>query len=83
MGQILIRRLDDAVLAALKERAARENASLEATARRVLTESVVPERREIFQRLARLRASQKDAKGPGVVSLLREARKRRSRVGGS
>lgn len=83
MGQILIRRVDDAVLAALRERAARENASLEATARRVLTESVAPDRREIFQRLARLRASQKITKGPGVVSLLRQARKRRTRVGGA
>jgi plasmid stability protein len=76
MGQILIRRLDDAVLAALKERAARENASLEATARRVLTESVVPDRHEVFRRLARLRASQKAVKGPGIVALLRETRKR-------
>lgn len=82
MGQILIRRLDDAVLAALKERAARENASLEATVRRVLTESVAPDRHDIFRRLARLRASQKAVKGPGVVALLRESRQR-GRTGGA
>lgn len=81
MGQILIRRLDDNVLAALKERAAQENASLEATVRRVLTESVLPDRRVVFERLSRLRASQGGAKGPGVVSLLRQARKRRIATG--
>lgn len=81
MGQILVRRLADSVLAALKERAARENTSLEATVRQVLTESVLPDRREVFQRLSRLRASQKPAKGPDVVSLLREVRKRRSSAG--
>lgn len=81
MGQILIRRLDDTVLAALKERAARENASLEATARRVLTESILPDRRDIFRRLARLRVDQKNGKGPGVVTLLRQARRRRSSAG--
>ena len=80
MGQILIRRLDDNVLAALKERAARENTSLEATVRQVLTESVLPDRREVFQRLSQLRGSQKPGKGPDVISLLREARKRRGPV---
>jgi plasmid stability protein len=81
MGQILIRRLDDGVLAALKERAARENTSLEATVRQVLADSVLPDRRAVFQSLSRLRAGQKPAKGPSVVALLREARKRRGSAG--
>ena len=40
MGQILIRNLDDAVLTALRERAALDGVSLEEQTRRALTASV-------------------------------------------
>ncbi len=40
MGQILIRNLDDAVLTALRERAAMDGVSLEEETRRALTASV-------------------------------------------
>lgn len=76
MGQILIRRLDDEVLAALKERATRNNASVEATARDILTASVRPDRATIFRRLRELRGRQKKpARGPDVVTLVQRMRR--------
>jgi plasmid stability protein len=50
MGQILIRRLDDAVVAALKARAKANNRSAEAEARAILGAAVAPpppERRKL------------------------------------
>lgn len=76
MGQILIRRLDDKVIAALKERAARENASVEATARDILSKSVLTDREVLFRRIREIRESQtRPARGPDVVTLIRRMRR--------
>ena len=76
MGQILIRRLDDEVLTALKERAARNNASVESTAREILANSVLTDRETLFRRIRELRESQKPPRrGRDVVTLLRRMRR--------
>ncbi len=58
MGQILIRNLDDAVIAAWKRRAAANGRSLQAELHAELSRSVAAqEREEAMARLARIRAS--------------------------
>jgi len=55
MGQILVRNLDDEVLALLKLRAARENVPLERLVRDILQNAARPSREELFERARRLR----------------------------
>lgn len=57
MGQLLVRQIDDDVLAALKERAAAEGKPLERLAREVLGEAARPTRADVMAKLAKLRAS--------------------------
>lgn len=47
MAQVLIRQLDDAIVARLKERAARHDRSLESELREILTEAAADPREEI------------------------------------
>jgi len=76
MGQILIRNIDDAVLKALKERAASNGGSLEEEARRALTASVGLTRSEALQRLDAVRARIGPITGPSSVDDLRADRAR-------
>lgn len=76
MGQILIRNIDDAVLKALKERAASTGASLEEEARRALTSSVGLTRTAALERLAAIRARIGRVPGPSIVDDLRADRSR-------
>jgi plasmid stability protein len=55
MGQILVRNLDEAVIERLKEKARRENTSLEQTVRNVLTEAAKPSRAEAIEAARRIR----------------------------
>lgn len=59
MGQILVRTLDDGLIARLKARAAHDGKSLEQTAREALTEAVRPSRAEILAELDRIRTRSK------------------------
>ncbi len=60
MGQILVRNLDDAVIARLKARARSENTSLEQTARDALAAAVAePDREDLAVFAAEMRARTK------------------------
>lgn len=73
MAQVLVRNLDDAVLRRFKERAQRENVSLEETLRRVLTQAARPSRAEIVEEARRIR--EKIGSVPGdSTALIREDR---------
>lgn len=76
MGQILIRNLDNAVLDALRRRAAEHGASLEEEARRALAASVGLSRQEALRRLDVVRARIGQIAGPSVVDDLRADRSR-------
>jgi plasmid stability protein len=76
MGQILIRNLDDAVLAALRRRAAEHGASLEEEARRSLAAAVGLGRNEAVDRLDAIRHRIGTPSGPTVLDDLRRDRAR-------
>jgi len=58
MGQILVRNLDDRVVARLKARAARDKTSLEQTVRQILEEASMPSKDEILAEIDRIRERQ-------------------------
>jgi plasmid stability protein len=74
MGQVIVRKLDDAVIAAHKRRAKARGVSLEQQLRDVLAEAAKPSREEIIADLRRIRAM--TPKGPRIDSteLIREDR---------
>ena len=74
MGQVIIRKLDDAVIAAHKRRAAARGVSLEQQLRDVLAEAAKPSREQLIADLRRIRAM--TPKGPRIDStdLIREDR---------
>ena len=76
MGRILIRNLDDAVLDALRQRAAEHGASLEEEARRALSTSVGLSRQEALARLDEVRARIGRPSGPSSLDDLRRDRAR-------
>lgn len=76
MGQILIRNLDDAVLDALRRRAAEAGVSTEEAARRALAASVGLSRNEALARLDAVRARIGRLDGESIVEILRRDRRR-------
>lgn len=76
MGQILVRNLDDAVLDALRRRAAAAGSSLEEEARRALAASVGLTREAALARLDAVRARIAVAPGPTSLDDLRADRAR-------
>jgi plasmid stability protein len=76
MGQILIRNLDDAVLDALRRRAASTGSSLEEEARRALAASVGLSRQEALARLDAVRSKIVVGSGPDSLEDLRADRRR-------
>jgi plasmid stability protein len=74
MGQVIIRKLDDGVIAAHTRRAAGRGVSLEQQLRDVLAEAAKPSREELLADLRRIRAM--TPKGPRIDStdLIREDR---------
>ena len=73
MGQLLVRNLDDEVIAKLKLLASQENASLEQTARRILSDSVRLTKAQALAELDRVRAMTKPS-SVSSVDLLRAFR---------
>ena len=55
MGQIIVRNLDDHVIARLKERAMKANQSLEQTVRDILSAAARPSQAEVFAEADRIR----------------------------
>ena len=76
MGQILIRNLDDAVIDALRRRAAARGASLEDEARRSIAASVGMGREEAVARLDEVRGRIGRPPGPSTLDDLRHDRAR-------
>jgi plasmid stability protein len=76
MGQILIRNLDEAVLIALRQRAAQSGASLEEEARRALAMSVGLSRQGAIARLDAVREDIGRLEGPSALDDLRAGRRR-------
>lgn len=76
MGQIIVRNLDDTVIAKLKERAAENNASLEQTVREILFEATSDDREAVWTAIDRARAALKPSTFDST-ELIREDRDRR------
>lgn len=76
MAQIVIRNLDDAVLAALRKRAALTGISMEEQARRVLAKAVGLDREAAVSRLDEIRRQIGCLEGNSIVDDLRRDRRR-------
>jgi len=78
MGQVVIRNIDDRVLARLKARAAAEHKSLEQSLRELLTNAASGDRAELLVELERIRAMtpvrKPEAGYPTAEQLIREDR---------
>jgi plasmid stability protein len=79
MGQILVRNLDDAVIAALKRLAAASGTSTEEQARRALTQAVGLDRAAAAERLAEIRRRIGRLAGPTLAEIIRQERDREDR----
>jgi plasmid stability protein len=79
MGQIVVRNLDDAVIAALKRRAAAAGTSTEEQARRALTSAVGLDRAEALRRLDAVRERIGRLEGFSTLEELRRDRDRDER----
>jgi plasmid stability protein len=75
MAQVLIRNLDDDVVARLRERAAREGRSLEAELRTILTEAS-GQSASVLEEIDRFRRSLEGRYTGDSVELIREDRER-------
>jgi plasmid stability protein len=76
MGQIVIRNLDDAVLVALRKRAAASGTSMEEQARRALAQAVGLDREAALRRLDEIRSAIGRLEGESMVADLRRDRRR-------
>jgi plasmid stability protein len=76
MGQIVIRNLDDAVIEALRSRAAQQGTSTEEQARRALARSVGLDREAALRRIDQVRESIGRLAGPSTLDDLRRDRNR-------
>lgn len=79
MGQMVIRNIDDAVLQALRSRAAAAGRSVEEEARRALVSAVGADREAARARLAAVRALLAGHKDRDAADLVREMRDERTR----
>jgi plasmid stability protein len=79
MGRILIRNVEDAVLGALRRRAAEGGVSLEEEARRALAASVGLSRQDALDRLDHARARIGRLTGPSTLDDIRRDRARDDR----
>ena len=76
MGQIVIRNLDDAVIQALRRRAAEAGTSTEEQARQALAHAVGLDREAAIRRLDEVRKEIGRLPGPTIVEDLRRDRSR-------
>jgi plasmid stability protein len=76
MGQVIIRNIDDDVLAVLRRRAAERKQSLEQTMREILRDAARPSRADIIAEMNRIRARTPKPLKTDSAKLIREARDR-------
>ena len=74
MAQVIVRNLDDKVVATLKERAARRGRALEHELREILTRAARPTRTELVAEMARCRAMTPKAHRTAAEDIIREIR---------
>jgi antitoxin FitA len=79
MGQMIIRNIDDAILDALRRRAANSGTSMEEEARRALAAAVGMEREVAVMRLIEMRRRVGRLAGPSTLEDLRSDRRRDDR----
>ena len=77
MAQVIVRNLDDKVVATLKERAAGKGRALEQELREILTEAASPTRPELAAELARCRAMTPNGHRTSAERIIRELRDER------
>ncbi|MGQ0665068.1 MAG: FitA-like ribbon-helix-helix domain-containing protein, partial [Pseudomonadota bacterium] len=76
MGQVIVRNLDDAVVAALKARAKRRGHSLERELREVLKAAARPTREQLLAEVQRVRAMTPPRQRIDIEKMIREDRSR-------
>lgn len=76
MAQLTVRNVDEAIAAALKERAAKAGRSAEAEHRRILEEALRPGHRDDFFAVARTRRVKLAPGAPTTTDILRADRDR-------
>ncbi len=74
MAQVIVRNLDDKVVAALKERAAGKGRALEQELRDILTDAAKPSRAELRAEMDRCRAMTPKAHRTPAEDIIREIR---------
>lgn len=80
MAQLTVRNVDDAIAAALKERAAKAGRSAEAEHRRILEEALCPSRRTDFFAEACTRRVKLSPSAPTTTEILRADRDRNDTI---
>jgi len=76
LGQVIVRNLDDRVIARLKERAQAHGRSLEGELREIISEAARPRRPELLAELDRIRAMTPPGPPTDTTKIIREARDR-------
>ena len=74
MAQVIVRNLDERVVAALKERAAGKGRALEQELRDIITEAATPSRQELLSELDRCRAMTPKTHATLAEDIIREIR---------
>ncbi len=74
MAQVIVRNIDDRVVATLKERAAGKGRALEQELREILTEAAKPSRAEARAEMDRCRAMTPDTHRTPAEDIIREVR---------
>lgn len=74
MAQVIVRKLDPEVVAALKRRAERNRRRLEQELRAILTEAARPSREELLSEMDAIRARTRPGPDVDVAALIREDR---------
>ncbi|MBB6254343.1 FitA-like ribbon-helix-helix domain-containing protein [Nitrospirillum iridis] len=77
MAQLLVRQVDDAIVAALKTRASAHGRSVEAEHRAILEQALRPGPTDFAQRAAELRRQSAGRQAMDTTALIREARDER------
>ena len=71
MGQMLVRKIDDAVLQRIRSKAKADGTSAEQVARETLAAAFKPDRQELVRRMDAIRASSKPTSGQQIIDEIR------------
>lgn len=71
MGQMLVRKIDDAVLQRIRSKAKADGKSAEQVARETLAAAFKPDRAELIRQMDAIRASSKPISGQDIIDEIR------------